>query len=551
MLWPLLFVGLAAWLRLRNITAIDTWQDEDHQLSGVLVWKNIVKLAAMSEQVPLNYFNSYLMLKIGGVNLFSARLLSAILGSLAVVPFYRLLTNLVRKESAILGSVLFLGNTLLWSLSQEGRPYMAAIFLLQISLQIWVEFYRDPEKRHLWVALVAAQATLFLTLAMQPQFAYGFYFIPLAALSLAGRRMHLKAYASATVLAGLLALPAVITAAIELQSVSQIQPFASGFLVDYWPSMVQSIRDSLGLLVWAAPLLPIALILKGRDTGTGALGKSLLALAIIYPFLFFFCFESVLSTPVRLRYISFLVVLYIIGLTYSLDRLALTKGYKYLAFAGAALFMVSASSAGSLKSRDPIWREFFEYISKNESTAGVGAVLDFSLERSYYIQGFRGAYLYTPLYKDKLSLRSDSERTATATGDLVRRLKENPEVRFAYLFFPAGDARDNLLFHLKFPPRPGRSSVGFGEAVAIKLEPKDGNLPRAIRETLMEAKSLDPRIGRAREYDELMSGLFMLENKCPSALKYWHRLSRANRYYPFRETFDYLKALLAERCGPN
>lgn len=550
LLWPLLCVGLAAWLRFRNITAIDTWQDEDHQLSGALVRDNLVLLAAWSQQAPLDYFNSHFMLKTGGVNLFTARLLPAIMGSAAVIPFYRLLRSFVREESAVLGTVFFLGNTLLWSLSQEGRPYMTAVFLFVVSLQMWVAFCENPKKRHLWVAFVASQAALSVTLAMQPQFAYGFYFIPLAIYTLAGNRMHFKAYASATILSGIVALPALIPAAVDLQEEPQIQPFAPGFLADFWQSMLGTTMDCLGPLLWAAPLLPIALFLNRRDTNFPALGKSLLALAIIYPFLFFFCFEAVLSHPIAPRYITFLVVLYIFALTYSLDSLATAKGYRYLAFACAFLFFASAVSAESLKTREPAWRQFFEYVHGNESSRGVGAVLDFPLNWHFPLQGFRGAYIYLSLYENKLSIRSNSERTLSATGDLIRRLQANPQAKFAYLYFPENHP-DNLLFQLKIPPAPERQSLTLNGAVAIRIEPKDGNLPRAIRETLVAASSLDPRITQIQSYSELMSGLFALEKKCASAMEYWPKLSGPRQGYADRETSKYLKAVLAERCGAH
>lgn len=109
--------------------------------------------------------------------LLSLTLLSAVLGSLAVVPFYLLARRMVDNSYAIVGSLLFLANPLIWSFSEAALSDVPALFIgLVVAL---LAFRGRRNDRALLLSVVVLSLAIGLrvpniALAVLPAWAIGF-----------------------------------------------------------------------------------------------------------------------------------------------------------------------------------------------------------------------------------------------------------------------------------------------------------------------------------------------------------------------------------------
>lgn len=123
---------------------------------------NIPQLRPHAPGYPVYIFLGWLLNQAIGDPLLTLTLLSALLGSLAVFPFYLLLREMAGPRIALLGSLLFIVNPLFWSFSEAALSDVPAMFLAV--LLAWL-CYRA---RHSAAAFLWACVVLSLAVGMRP-----------------------------------------------------------------------------------------------------------------------------------------------------------------------------------------------------------------------------------------------------------------------------------------------------------------------------------------------------------------------------------------------
>ena len=109
-------VALATRLPLLSISLDEV--DSANFYNALNLGYNITWIRPQAPGYPVYVFMGWLLNSAPDDPLPSLTLLSAVLGSLAVVPFYLLLRELADSRIALVGSLLFLVNPLLWSFSE-------------------------------------------------------------------------------------------------------------------------------------------------------------------------------------------------------------------------------------------------------------------------------------------------------------------------------------------------------------------------------------------------------------------------------------------------
>ena len=106
---------------------------------------------------PVYIFAGWLMNGVVGDPKLSLTLLSALLGSLAVIPFYLLLREFGGSALAVIGSLLFLVNPLFWSFSEAALSDVPSVFFA-VSLGWLCYKGRYSDRALLWAFIVISLA---------------------------------------------------------------------------------------------------------------------------------------------------------------------------------------------------------------------------------------------------------------------------------------------------------------------------------------------------------------------------------------------------------
>jgi 4-amino-4-deoxy-L-arabinose transferase-like glycosyltransferase len=118
---------------------------------------NIPQFRPHAPGYPVYIFLGWLLNQAIGNPLLTLTLLSALLGSLAVFPFYLLLRELAGPRIALVGSLLFIVNPLFWSFSEAALSDVPAMFLAV--LLAWLCYRaRHSTAAFLWACVVLSIA---------------------------------------------------------------------------------------------------------------------------------------------------------------------------------------------------------------------------------------------------------------------------------------------------------------------------------------------------------------------------------------------------------
>ena len=117
-IWLLLLIGIGTRLPFLSISLDEV--DSGNFYNALKYGYDIANFRPHAPGYPLYVFLGWLFSYVTTDYLTSLTLLSAILGSLSVVPFYLLLRKMVDYWIAICGSLLFLANPLFWVFSETG-----------------------------------------------------------------------------------------------------------------------------------------------------------------------------------------------------------------------------------------------------------------------------------------------------------------------------------------------------------------------------------------------------------------------------------------------
>lgn len=137
---PSAVVLLGLSLRIYRIDHQSLWGDEAFSLtvSRLPLGDMTSKLVQDFVHPPLHYYMLHGWFELFGFGAFQARLLSAVLGTLAVVMIYLLARYLFDRRTALLSALLLAVSQLGVMYSQEARPYAQLLFLVLFSSYLFI-----------------------------------------------------------------------------------------------------------------------------------------------------------------------------------------------------------------------------------------------------------------------------------------------------------------------------------------------------------------------------------------------------------------------------
>ena len=129
----LFLVAVALTSRLTLLSASLDEVDSANFYNALKYGYNIVWLRPQAPGYPIYVFIGWLTNSIVNDPLLSLTLVSALLGSLAVVPFYLLLREFAGSKIALVGSLLFLVNPMIWSFSEVALSDAPSMFFVLVA----------------------------------------------------------------------------------------------------------------------------------------------------------------------------------------------------------------------------------------------------------------------------------------------------------------------------------------------------------------------------------------------------------------------------------
>ena len=147
-IWLLLLIGLITRLPFLSVSLDEV--DSGNFYNALKYGYDISNFRPHAPGYPLYIFLGWLLNHVIRDYLTSLTLLSAVLGSLSVIPFYLLLKQMVDYRIAISGSLLFLANPLFWVFSETALADVPAIFFGTLS--VWLMYKGVTDRNYYMVA---------------------------------------------------------------------------------------------------------------------------------------------------------------------------------------------------------------------------------------------------------------------------------------------------------------------------------------------------------------------------------------------------------------
>lgn len=161
--WAGLVLLLALGLRIFHLMHESVSGDEAFSVTltrdplGVMMHRLVLDLV----HPPLHYLALRGWLGLFGFGLLPARVLSVVLGTLAVVVLYRLAEYLFDRRTALLASLLMAVSQLAIMFSQEARPYAQMHLLALLSAYLFLRACGEQRSAYWWAFVAAAVAMLY------------------------------------------------------------------------------------------------------------------------------------------------------------------------------------------------------------------------------------------------------------------------------------------------------------------------------------------------------------------------------------------------------
>ena len=164
-LWVIGAILLACFFYLTNIQGVSFWEDEAWLARAISRDAAYVWTFATENGVhpPLYFYLSWVFAPFTGNSEIALRLVSALIGVLAVAMTYRLGTDLVNHRAGVYAAYLLAGSIYLINVARLARHY--TLFVLLALLLVWVywRWLHRSSSRRWWLALVIIQAALLYT----------------------------------------------------------------------------------------------------------------------------------------------------------------------------------------------------------------------------------------------------------------------------------------------------------------------------------------------------------------------------------------------------
>ena len=496
----LLVIGLCT--RIYRITDKSLWLDESTAIAEIfgyyyhkLPFTQIVDIAAIDQQPPLDYFFEAMGLLLFGESVLGARIHAAVFGTLTIVVVYLLLKLLTKSQFfSFLGSMLAILHPLLIYYSQEGRPYATAVFFMVLYLFSIFNYFLKSQKKQDLHLIFSTQTLLLFVVGLQPPILI--FVLTILSLILFKHSLHLLFIA---ICSGIIYLPYFVnivkhSLSYFYQDTITIQfslKNLKNYFFDYYPHILE--YTMINYQWWFFVFSAVALILIGidwlkrkkiakKDKVFILINLSLFLFICIIIFAFHFAIDWLLQE----RYTIFLVPLFILSLILSLQRIVnctpfekLISKRKYRNFLSLLFLSFPIwlniqhlpnfyGHLNSVISHRPNWKKIYQYI-KEESTAK-DVAMAFSLEGTIKDWGYSGLLLH------RVYLHSEKERKGSAyiydeydstnfEKDLQNLIskRKNVENIFISLFYTGENERARLIKRLE----SSGLLVGFIEASAL------------------------------------------------------------------------------------
>ena len=151
----LVAVGLASRLPLLSVSLDEV--DAANFVNALSYGYDIPQMRPHPPGSPVYVFLGWLVNLVFDDPLRTLTLLSAVLGSLAVIPFYSLARQFTDERLALAGSLIFVVNPLLWSFSETALSDTPSMFFA-VSLAWLCYRAKDSDMSFLWASVVASLA---------------------------------------------------------------------------------------------------------------------------------------------------------------------------------------------------------------------------------------------------------------------------------------------------------------------------------------------------------------------------------------------------------
>ena len=482
-------IGLCT--RIYRITDKSLWRDEAAVIAEIfgyyyhkMPFIQIVDIAAIDQQPPLDYFFETMGLLLFGESVLGARIHAVVFGTLTIVVIYLLLKLLTKSQFfSFLGSMLAISHPLLIYYSQEGRPYATAVFFMVLYLfSIFNYFLKSQKKQDLYL-IFSTQTLLLFVIGLQPPILI--FVLTISSLILFKHSLHLLFTA---ICSGIIYLPYFINIVKHSLRYFYQDTITTQFSLknlknhffDFYPKILEDtmINYQWWLLVFSA----VALILIGIDwlkRKKIAKEDKVFILINLSLFLFIciiiFAFYFAIDWGLKKRYAIFLVPLFILSLILSLQRIVnctpfekLISKRKYRNF--LSLLFLSfpiwlniqhlPNFYGHLNSiipHRPNWKKIYQYIKEESTTKDVA--MAFSLKGTIKDWGYSGLVLHRVyLHSEK----NEKERKGSAyiydeyddtnfVKDLQNLIskRKNVENIFISIFYTGENERARLIKRLE------------------------------------------------------------------------------------------------------
>ena len=389
---PALLAALAFALRLAWINHESVSGDEGFSMVvSRMPWHHMLPtLIHDYVHPPLHYFALRGWFALFGFGLFQARLLSAILGALAVVFLYLLAEYLFDRRTAVVASLLLATSQLGVMYGQEARPYAQFHFLTLLAAYLFVRAMREGRDR-LWWSFVGTSVLMLYT-----DYFSLYLIVALLALPLVFRRFS-----------GL--RPSLVVNGIVLIAASYLPWMASGifgaathsdktfmgkepYAAVHWYTLLSIVNwfnngkpaglraDSppwtyiVGGLLFCAPLALLLWKLVRKD-GPSTLPdrKNVFAVGILclLPVLLTLLAGTILHIPYNVRYVTFCAGFYYLLVACALVSLP-SSVLRWGIVALILIYSANALRANYFMRWKEYWTEAFAYVEENRQPADCG-----------------------------------------------------------------------------------------------------------------------------------------------------------------------------------
>ena len=443
--WFLFFFILALATRFYQLNEIPYWTDEDMHNAWLTRNKDTYYVSLLAEQPPTFYYFSLFAQKIAGFHPWAPRFFSAFFGALAVPLFFSFLLQVCkRRESAIIGSILFLSNNWFITYSKEAKPYSLSIICMIFFLYSLHEFAKKMSGVADKILFFVCSILFLLSMNLQPLVIFAVFFTVLFFyFCLQGERKKAKFLLCAAI--SIVALLSPFYWKIFCFSLSEFVHYRGQHNTELFRVFLFSLLHLISEYRVFLLLVPfVFLYMQFNKKGENS-GLIFCYACLLFPPFYFGIYECFIAAPWQIRYLLLFLPLFItvisISIDYLFDLALKARGKReiifiYIAFS-LSLPLIFDWRTGS----HPIehkWIDLYSFFEEEKVNNAKAFMLSINRPNDFSYGGFIATdFYYSKNIKDKIDLVSNFD-SAYADKDQGRLIMDaidlNIEPDFIYFF---------------------------------------------------------------------------------------------------------------------